>query len=151
MRQIKLAPWCQVAVFVFAAILATAVSSRAQDMKDGATAPHNNMSMKTKSAKTTTIQGEVVDLACYLTAGKRGAAHADCAQMCINSGLPVGILDKSGHVYLCMTATHKPANSLLVQYAAKQVKVTGTVYQKGGMDMLAVDKVEPVETNTSSK
>lgn len=127
--------YIRLAVLVLAATLATAAVSHAQDMK--------NMSMS-KGAKTTTIQGEVIDMACYMTKDQHGAAHADCAQMCINNGLPVGILDNSGHVYLCMTATQKPANSLLVQYAAKQVKVTGTVYKKGGMDLLAVDKVEPL-------
>jgi hypothetical protein len=143
----KVAPWRQVALFVFTAILATAASSYAQDMKDV-----KDMSMKMdKSPKATTIQGEVIDMACYMTKGQHGADHADCAQMCINNGLPVGILDKSGHVYLCMTSTQKPANSLLVQYAAKQVKVTGTVYKKGGMDMLAVDKVEPLDKDIGTK
>ncbi|HEY9165905.1 MAG TPA: hypothetical protein VIS48_07055 [Candidatus Kryptonia bacterium] len=135
--------YIKVAMFVFAAVLATATLSRAQDMKD-----MKDMHMsKDKTAKTT-IQGEVIDMACYMTKGEKGAAHADCAQMCINNGLPVGVLDAKGHVYLCMTSTHKPANSLLVQYAAKQVKITGTVYQKGGMDLLAVDTVEPVGGDT---
>ncbi len=134
MRYIKLA------VFVLAVTFAGAAAAHAQDMKS---MKDMNMS-KSKSAKAMTVQGEVIDMACYMTKGERGASHADCAQMCINNGLPVGLLDNSGHVYLCMTATHKPANSLLVQYAAKQVKVTGTLYKKGGMDMLAVDKVEPL-------
>jgi len=136
--------YIKIAMFVFASILATVTLARAQDMK--------GMSMsKDKDTKATTVQGEVIDMACYMTKGEKGAAHADCAQMCINSGLPVGVLDKSGHVYLCMTSNHKPANSLLVQYAAKQVKITGTVYKKGGMDLLAVDKVEPLDNDTSTK
>ncbi len=143
----KMVPRQQIAMFVFTAILATAASSYAQDTKD-----MKDMSAKMdKSPKATTIQGEVIDMACYMTKGQHGADHADCAQMCINNGLPVGILDKSGHVFLCMTSTQKPANSLLVQYAAKQVKVTGTVYQKGGMDMLSIDKVEPLDKDTGTK
>lgn len=139
--------YMKMAMFVFAAILATATLSQAQDMKD-----MKGMSMsKNKSEKSTTIQGEVIDMACYMTKGQHGAAHADCAQMCINNGLPVGLLEKNGHVLLCMTANHKPANSLLVQYAAKEVKVTGTVYKKGGMDMLAVDKVEPLNGDTKAQ
>ncbi|HUI31014.1 MAG TPA: hypothetical protein VLX91_12440 [Candidatus Acidoferrales bacterium] len=141
--------YIKIAAFVFSAILATATLSFAQDnMKD-----MKGMSTeKDKGANaTTTIQGEVVDMACYMTKGQHGADHADCAQMCINSGLPVGILDKSGHVYLCMMSNHKSANSSLVQYAAKQVKVTGTVFKKGGMDLLAVDKVEPLESDTGTK
>lgn len=139
--------YIKIAVFVFAAILATATLSSAQDMKD-----MKGMSMsKDKSKKLTTVQGEVIDMACYMTKGQHGADHADCGEMCINNGLPVGILDKDGHVYLCMTATQKPANSLLAQYTAKQVKVTGTLYSKGGMDLLAVDKVEPLDKDTGAK
>ena len=148
MKNRKIISWYMAAAFAVAAVLATAAISSAQDMKD--MKDMHNMKMD-KSTKTTTVQGEVIDMACYMTKGQHGAGHADCAQMCINNGLPVGILDKSGHVYLCMTATHKPANSLLVQYAAKEVKATGTVYQKGGMDMLAVDKVEPIDKDTGSK
>ena len=137
-------------MFVFTAILATAVSSHAQDMNNMKDM-HSTDTKMDKSTKAMTIQGEVIDMACYMTKGEHGASHADCAEMCINDGLPVGILDKSGHVYLCMTANQKPANSLLGKYAAKQVKVTGTVYQKGGMDMLAVDKVEPLDKDTNTK
>jgi hypothetical protein len=149
MKQIKAAPWHMVGALVIATIFTMSLSVSAQEMKDmkGMSMPMN----KGNTAKTTTIQGEVVDLACYMTKGEHGASHADCAQMCINSGLPVGILDKSGHVYLCMMANHKSANSVLVQYAAKQVKITGTFYKKGGMDMLAVDKVEPIDKETSPK
>ena len=132
MRYIKLA------AFVFTAIVATAVLAQAQDMKG-----MHDMKMTAK-AKVTTIQGEVVDLACYLTKGQHGASHEECAKMCINSGLPVGILSKDGHVYLAITANHKAANSLLEPYAAKQVKVTGTVDRRGGVDIVAVDKVEPL-------
>jgi len=138
MRYIKLG------AIVFTMLLASFAISNAQDMKD-----MKGMKMSSDNqAKTETIQGEVIDMACYMTKGEKGEAHAECATMCINNGLPVGILDGEGHVYLCMTASHKPANSLLVQYAAKQVKVTGKLYKKGGMDLLAVEKVVPVESDT---
>ncbi len=137
MRKIK------IAAFVIAAVFAGATMTYAQQMKDMKGMHGMNMS---QHAKMTTIKGEVVDLACYLTKGEHGAKHEECAQMCINSGLPVGILDKDGHVYLAITANHKPANSLLVQYAAKEVEVTGTVDKRGGMDVVAVDKIEPLNS-----
>lgn len=34
---------------------------------------------------------------------------------------------------------------------AKQVKVSGIVYVKGGMDLLAVEKVEPLDKDTGAK
>ncbi len=137
----------RIATFVLAAILATSAMTQAQDMKDmkgmKGMGDMHGMSMTSK-AKMTTIQGEVVDLACYLTKGEHGKSHEECAKMCINSGLPVGILSKDGRVYLAITANHKSANSLLVPYAAKEVKVTGTVDKRGGMDIVAVDRVEPL-------
>ncbi len=136
--------YIKIAAFVFTAILATAAMTQAQDMKGmKGMGDMHGMSMTSK-AKTTTIQGEVVDLACYLTKGQHGASHEECAKMCINSGLPVGILSKDGKVYLAITAKHKEANDLLVQYAAKEVKVTGTVDRRNGMNIVAVDKVEPL-------
>ena len=43
-----------------------------------------------KSGSEITVTGEVLDLACYLDHGAHGEKHADCAKMCISSGLPVG-------------------------------------------------------------
>ncbi len=142
MRCIKLA------IFAFAAFFAAANFSYAQD---SAMAPKPMSMGKEKINNSTTIRGEVIDMACYLTKGEHGTGHADCAEMCIKDGLPVGILDGSGHVYLCLTAEQKSANSLLVKYAAKQVKVTGTVYSKGGMDLLAIDTVEPLDSSSNTK
>lgn len=141
MRYTRMVRWCEIAMLAFATIFAAAAISSAQEMQG--MKGMNNMTMD-KSAKATTVQGEVIDMACYMSKGLHGSGHADCARACIKGGLPVGILDKTGHVYLCMTAKHESANSLLLPYTAEEVKATGTVYQKGGMDMLAVEKVEPL-------
>lgn len=136
--------YIKLTAFVFVAVLATAAMTRAQDMKNmKGMKDMSGMSMSS-NAKATTIQGEVVDLACYLTKGAHGEGHAECAQACIKGGLPVGILTKSGEVYLAIGANHKPANSLLLPYAAKQVEVTGTVDRRGGVEVVAVSSVKPV-------
>lgn len=137
--------YMKLAALVFMAVLSTAAMTQAQAMKamKGNSMHGMQMAMAT-TGKTTTIKGEVVDLACYLTKGLHGESHAECATKCIRSGLPVGILS-NGRIYVAITANHKPANSLLVPYAAKQVEVTGVVARKGGVDIVAVDKVEPVK------
>ena len=43
-----------------------------------------------------TVQGEVVDMACYMAKGSKGAAHMACAQMCAKKGVPIGVLTESG-------------------------------------------------------
>ncbi len=136
--------YIKIAAFVFMAVFATAATTHAQAMKSmKGMKGMSGMSMSSK-VKTTTIKGEVVDLACYLSKGLHGKSHEQCARACIRGGLPVGILTKSGEVYLAIGANHKPANSMLLPYAAKQVDVTGNVERRGGVDIVAVSSVKPV-------
>ena len=89
---------------------------------------------------THTITGEVVDLTCYLGHGGSGAAHKDCAQKCINAGLPVGI--KSGDtLYLAVGSEHGTANAALAPLAGRTVTVEGDVAKKDGMHLVAIKKV----------
>jgi hypothetical protein len=84
---------------------------------------------------TKTITGEVLDMACYLDHGASGEKHAGCAQKCISSGLPVGIKDADGKVYLVIGA-HKPLNDELAPLAAKQVTLKGKVVTRDGITLL---------------
>ncbi|HWB58022.1 MAG TPA: hypothetical protein VG733_00955 [Chthoniobacteraceae bacterium] len=84
---------------------------------------------------TKTIKGEVLDMACYLDHGASGENHAACAQKCISSGLPVGIKDADGKVYLIIGA-HKPLNDELAPLAAKQVSIKGKVVSRDGINMI---------------
>lgn len=88
-----------------------------------------------KSGEPTTVTGEVLDMACYLDHGAHGEKHADCAKMCISSGLPVGLKSADGTVYL-LIGEHKPANALLADYAAKTVTVKGKLVTRDGMNLL---------------
>jgi hypothetical protein len=139
MRYIKLA------ALVFMAVLSTTAMTQAQDMKamKGTSGMHGmQMAMATKG-KTTIMDGQVVGLACYLTKGNHGEKYAECQTSCVKSGLPVGILSH-GKVYLAITANHQAANSLLLPYMEKQVKITGVVEGRAGMKVVAIDKVEPL-------
>ena len=88
-----------------------------------------------KAGDTTTVTGEVLDMACYLDHGAHGDKHADCAKMCISSGLPVGIKSADGTVYL-LIGEHKPANAMLADYAAKTITVRGKLATRDGMNLL---------------
>jgi hypothetical protein len=79
----------------------------------------------------TTVKGEVVDLVCYTDSGARGPDHADCAKVCINAGLPVGLRAEDGKVYM-LVGEHKPLNSTLAQYAAKTVTMRGKLVSRDG-------------------
>ena len=59
------------------------------------------------------VTGEVVDLMCYLDHGAKGDKHAGCAEKCIKSGGPVGLLTKDDQLYLVI-GDHQPMNEGLL-------------------------------------
>ena len=85
--------------------------------------------------ETTTVKGEILDLACYLDHGAQGEKHTACAQKCIASGLPAGIKGEDGKVYL-IVGEHKPLNKELVTEAGKVVTLKGKVASRDGMNLL---------------
>ncbi len=87
------------------------------------------------SGETKTIKGEVVDLMCYLDHGAKGEKHKGCAEKCIKSGGPVGILTSDDQVYLVI-GEHKPINNELAAKAAQTVTVKGKVVERSGMKMI---------------
>jgi hypothetical protein len=99
-----------------------------------------------------TVTGEVIDIACYFENGACGPKHADCAAMCIASGLPVGIKAKDGKVYLLIGKPmpqsaspgpqHETLNAQLAPYAAKIVTVSGWVVAKEGLTVIEDAQVQ---------
>jgi hypothetical protein len=90
-----------------------------------------------------TVKGEPVDLWCYMAQGARGADHKACATGCVNAGLPIGIVDEKGNVYLAMGAKDmQNAKELLATRMADTVEVTGTLVNKGGMKTIFIESVK---------
>jgi len=91
-----------------------------------------------------TVQGEVVDLACYLPRGDkgRGATHQECAEMCAKGGAPLGVLSADGTVALLIEDHARPAPYGQVRkLAGQQVEVQGKKYTRGGVTGLMVATV----------
>ncbi len=80
------------------------------------------------------ITGEVVDLMCYLDHGAKGDKHQGCAETCIKSGGPVGLL--SGEQLYLVVGDHKPMNKELAPKAAQTVTLEGKVVERNGMKMI---------------
>jgi len=91
------------------------------------------------------IVGEVVDPACWIVNGAKGASHKDCAIACAKAGQVLGIVEsKSQKLY--MVATDKPGedpNKGLIDYVGQLVLVKGRVYTRGGATGIKVTSVEP--------
>ena len=88
-----------------------------------------------------TLTGEVVDLMCYLDHGGVGEKHRECAETCIKSGGPIGLL-VSDKVYL-VVGEHRPINDQLAPFAGKEIVLKGKVVERSGMRM--IENVEIVK------
>ena len=98
------------------------------------------------AGKRISITGEVIDTWCYLTEimVPEGTAHHQCAIWCAAGGIPVGILDDSGKVYMVMkygdedTTVRPPA---IMKVQTHRVAVKGDLYERDGINYLFVDQV----------
>ena len=79
-------------------------------------------------AKPTTVEGELIDSACYVAAegDAKGAGHAACARKCLGSGVPAAILpagSKDPRAALFLLTNPVP----LAPHAGQTIKVEGTM------------------------
>jgi len=92
------------------------------------------------AAQTQTVTGEVVDMMCYLDHGAKGEKHKGCAEKCIKSGGPVGLL--SGDTLYLVIGDHKPINDELSEKAAQTVTLKGKVVERNGVKMIENAQLE---------
>lgn len=95
----------------------------------------------------TTFVGRVVGLACYLGHGTVGDSHRECALTCAKKGIPMAILDQSTQtLYLPLAKDHhEAANTELMPFVEKEVRVTGTVVEKDGMKAILLESLAAME------
>ncbi len=124
-------------IALVAAALLCGVSARAHE-------GHDDDDMAAKGGVVATMSGELVDMACYLGHGGAGEKHAKCAKMCVmKDGAPLGLLDKSGALYLVVAdhANEKPYQAAK-ELAGEHATLTGRVVHKGGLPALIVSKAQ---------
>jgi hypothetical protein len=95
------------------------------------------------TAQTTTITGEVVDVACAVkkAPGGRGADHASCALACAKKGLAAGVMTDNA-IYTITGDYAADNNAKLLEFVAKRVTVTGTVTEQDGQKAIAVTSIK---------
>jgi hypothetical protein len=120
-------------ILIAAAIVATAAVMPAAAQHD-----HHD-------AKGVTVQGEVLDMACYMAHEGKGPQHAACAAMCLNAGQPMGLLAKDGTVYL-LTGDHDDTSAFVKakEFAGKNVEITGETANRAGIKAITVKSVKPL-------
>ncbi len=92
------------------------------------------------------ITGEIIDSWCYLTEimYPLGTAHHQCALWCAVGGIPVGIVDDEGTVYVILKVEDEPGNVApkgMLDIQTHKVTYEGTAYERDGMKYLLVSKL----------
>jgi hypothetical protein len=123
-------------LFATTLILALAISSAAMAAEKPAVHHHDEKAGST-------VQGEVLDLSCYLGHDGQGEGHAGCAAKCLKGGQPMGLLGTDGTVYM-LFADHSDGSAFekAKEFAGKKVEVTGDVAAKGTLKGITVHGVK---------
>ena len=89
------------------------------------------------------VQGEIVDMACFMSKGSRGASHKSCAQMCAKKGVPIGILTDAGDVFLLLDDHNNPdPYDAAKKLAGDRAEVSGKKFSKPGVTGIVVGGVK---------
>ena len=94
------------------------------------------------------VQGEIIDITCYVRHDSKGSEHLKCAVYCANLGMPLGLLeDGTDKIYLILPSGHADPKEAVMPFVAKRVKVEGIVYLTGGMAGIEVLEIEELKTD----
>lgn len=90
-----------------------------------------------------TVQGEIVDMACYVAHEAKGPDHQECAARCVKGGQPMGLLADDGTLYL-LYASHADGAAFesAKDLAGLQVELSGKLSTQGGVNGLEVASVK---------
>ena len=93
--------------------------------------------------ESTSVKGEVLDLACYVSHDSRGPEHAKCAEKCVKGGQPMGLLSEDGTIYV-LFADHSDASAYekTQSFAGQMVEISGPMAEKDGMKGITVHSVK---------
>ena len=86
----------------------------------------------------------VVDMSCKLVYNLSGEAmHRECAQMCADRGIPLGLLAEDGTFYLPVSAgmPGTGANDMLRGHAEHTITVVGKKLSRAGMNSIIIESV----------
>ncbi len=88
-------------------------------------------------------EGEIIDMACYVSHEAKGPDHASCAKRCVKGGQPMGLLADDGTVYV-LYASHKDGSAFEAakELAGTKVQISGKLSTMSGIKGIEVQTVE---------
>jgi len=80
------------------------------------------------------VEGEILDMACYIPRAAKGPAHARCAKSCAENGMPLGVLTDDEKVYLLFPKHGKEeAFEGVKKLAGERARLTGKSSEREGL------------------
>lgn len=116
--------------------------------------PYGNETFEMTFPLRITLEGRVVDVACFAKEGMAALArsHDECARMCLLAGSPIGILvgdDPNATVYLVTIrgegTSSQAANERLLRFVSREVRVEGRLVQRGQLKLLELQDVRSLD------
>lgn len=100
--------------------------------------------MEMAEAEDVEFTAQVVDMSCKVVYDLSGDSHRECAQVCADRGVPLGLLAEDGTFYLPVSQAMPGAseNERLRPHAEHTVRVTGKAIERGGMHTIIIESVE---------
>jgi hypothetical protein len=124
---------------------------------DTSHATHPNQPADETAGTPGVITGYVRDIACLVQNPKAGAATTpvakDCLRECVRGGSPLVILSEDGLLYVPISTEtpDKSVHSQMLPYAGKYVKVSGKLFERGGLHSISIEKIEAITRPPDSK
>lgn len=90
------------------------------------------------------LQGEIVEVGCYLRDGHRGEAHKGCALACLQNGGQLGLLEDDSGVLYPLAGAHPASDPSAAarELIAARVTVRGRVHERAGSRVLVIEEIE---------
>ncbi|HYC53481.1 MAG TPA: hypothetical protein VEL28_00880 [Candidatus Binatia bacterium] len=81
------------------------------------------------------VEGEILDMACWIGRSAKGPSHTRCAQTCAEHGMPLGILSKADSKVYLLYPKHGAEEAFedVKKLAGVNAKLTGKIQQKDGL------------------
>lgn len=94
------------------------------------------------------LRGEVVETACFIMAGRRGAEHRQCAIASARAGQQLGVLDEKTNVLYVAVVDRQAGEteSPLLPFIAHHVEVRGRPLEHGELPAIIVSDVRSLRS-----
>ena len=95
-------------------------------------------------ADTASMQGEIVDIACFFRHDSSGPEHTSCAVYCANLGMPMAFLEEgTGNLFVVLPSGHADPKETVLPHLGQKVDVKGVLMASGGLTGIEITGIQP--------